>query len=528
MNKKQLQLDIDNFLHQSFQNRIIERGFQYFYNGNVSNMDMINDKLYASVTGASTYQVEVNLENLSLSHCDCPYESRCKHLVSVLYELKKLLENTSTLTIIANSDYSFDNPANVVSQLEQDLGTFIDELYQLLSKSGHYRNEQTTLIIKQFFEEVQTNQSTDKDKLQILAVYVIINELYNKANNYETYRFRQNRFLTFFNELLQQAYPAFKREVISSSSFAKWYTAILFGQLEKQEAGSPYEKLIATWLLCEERADILINYAERLLSDFDRPNLYLTKLASLLFLQANDGVQSLSLLKDIKTRLHHSDLIDHFFIMEQKNDYVMMKHWFELFFPYEKPKQGTILGKLYEDMLVETGTKEERLTIVWKSWLEQPSYASYRTRIKKFSEKEKSEVLDYIIPHLKENLFRPQTEATYYQIITDEGLYQEGVASLLIHKREVNTVTPEIEKLLKAIMKQHPELLLPFYHQLVERLVQKKSRVHYEEAASYIRQLKIIYQKINKTAIFATYLHGLRQRFKTFRAFIQELKTIDN
>ncbi|RXI98315.1 hypothetical protein DS745_18480 [Anaerobacillus alkaliphilus] len=527
MNKEQLEMDVDNFLQQFFQSRIVERGQQYFYNGNVSKMDINNDKLRASVTGANTYNVELNLENLALSHCDCPYESKCKHMVAVLYELKKLLNNASTLSVIVNSDYSFENPAKTMAQLGHDLIPFVESIYQLLSKSGHFSNEHSNLIIKQFFEEIKKNVNPENTKLQVLALTVLIDGLYKKANQYETYRFRQNRFLAFFNELLQQAYPTIKEEVLKGSAFYEWYTGLLFELLEKQENGSPYEKLIATWLLCEERETTLIKYAELLLVKNNNSNLFITKLASLLFLQANDGVRSLSLLKELKTRLHPSDLIDHFFIMEQKNDYVMMKHWFDLFFPYEKPKQGTILGNLYEDMLVETGTSEEKLTIVWKNWLEQPSFISYKSRMKKMGDIEKKTVLRYILPNLKENLFRPQTEATYYQIISEEELFQEGIASLLIQKREVNSLTPEIEKLLKMVMKQQPALLLPFYHQLVERLVQKKSRVHYEEAAYYIKQLKIIYEKIDKTAIFATYLHGLRQRFKTFRAFIQELKTID-
>ncbi|MCT8137866.1 hypothetical protein H1D32_08935 [Anaerobacillus sp. CMMVII] len=178
-------------------------------------------------------------------------------------------------------------------------------------------------------------------------------------------------------------------------------------------------------------------------------------------------------------------------------------------------------------MLIETGTDEEKLTIVWKNWLNQPSFLTFKSRIGKSNEVEKEKILHYIIPKLQADLYRPQTEATYYQIMTDQELFEDALTTLITHRKESNIITPEIEKLLKVVMKQKPELLLPFFHQLVERLVQKKSRVHYEEAALYIKQLKSIYMKLDKQQIYNTYVTGLKQRFKTYRAFIQELKKID-
>lgn len=528
MNKKQLQMSIDDFLETSFQSRIIERGLQYFHNGNVTKIDLANDKLSATVKGSTTYEVEVNLENLSLSYCDCPYEKMCKHLVAVLLELKKLLDDVSTLSLVVAEEYPLSNPTIAMERLRNDLTPYVGEIYQILAKTGHFNNDRSGIIVKQFYNELKRENESENDQFQILAMAVTLDELYKKATEYETYRFRQNRFLAFFNELFHYGYPAMKREVMRSSPFYDWFTTFLFDQLKQKANATPYEKLLATWLLCEEREENLINYAEMLLKDKKYGNLYLTKLASLLFLQANEGARSLTLLKHLKSQLHPSDLVDHFLIMEQKNDFVMMKHWFELFFPLEKkPKQGSVLGKLYEDMLVETGSAEEKLTIIWKNWLNQPSFLTYKSRIKKSNEDEKEQILQYIIPKLQADLYRPQTESTYYQIVTEEGLYEEALATLLTHKKETNVITPEIEKLLKTVTRQQPILLLPFYHQLVERLIQRKSRVHYEEAAFYIRKLKTIYEKLNNQETYNSYILGLKQRFKTFRAFIQELKKID-
>lgn len=531
INKKQLTIEIDHFLQRNFPKSILERGFVYYQNGHVTKMEIKNDKLLAKVSGTATYDVDVHLEKLSLSTCNCPYEANCKHLVAVFYELQKLLDKGLTLApVIANAfHYCCDEPNDMREQLKKDLAPYVKEIYHLLSKSGHFSNEHLIIIVKQFFEELQAVSNTKcVDQLQIMAMTVVIEELYKKAIDYETYRFRQNRFITFFNELLHFGHPMFKREVLRESNFYHWYTNYLFKQIKEDVESSPLEKIMATWLLCEEKESSLQTYGEMLLNEKTKSNhFFVTKLASLLFLQGNDGARSLTLLKDIKSLLHHSDLIDHFLIMEQKNDFIMMKHWFDLFFPYEKPKQGTVLGKLFEEMLVETGTSKEKITIVWKNWLEQPSFSTYKSRIKRSSNEEKQQILDFILPSLQKDLYRSQTEGTYYQIILEERLYRLGIQSLLTSKKDIFTMTPEIEKLLKMIMKEQPELLLPFYHQLVERLVQKKSRAHYEEAAYYIQQLKTIYKAIKKETTYQAFYVGLKQRFKTFRAFIQELNKLD-
>ncbi|OIJ10189.1 hypothetical protein BKP35_13855 [Anaerobacillus arseniciselenatis] len=408
------------------------------------------------------------------------------------------------------------------------LRPFVGDVYQTLSKSGHFNHEQFENIVQLFFEDLQKTTEDKKDQYTIIAMTVLTEQLLKKAIDYDTYRFRQNRFSAFFNELLHQGYPVMKREATKARSpFYDWYTSLLFDQLIHGEQTSPIEKLVTTWLLCEERENILIKHAEKLIKNNRKQKSFHIKLASLLYLQADDGVHSLTLLRDLQSTLHYSELIDHFLIMEQKHEFEMMKHWFEIFFPYDKPKQGSTLGKLYEEMLIETGTDEEKLTIVWKNWLQQPSFSSYISRVKKCNKKEKEKVLHFIIPQLQADLYRPQTEATYYQIVTEEELFEEGIESLLTAKKEVTTLSPEIEKLITNVMKKRPELLLPFLHQVVERLVQKKSRIHYVEAVHNIKQLKLIYEKLDQQQTFAFYVSGIKRRFKTFRAFIQELKKID-
>lgn len=74
--------------------QILERGLDYFENGNVIQIEELSDGVWqAEVEGSENYNVIVKLEGKSISdwNCDCPYDddSICKHVVAVLYVISE-------------------------------------------------------------------------------------------------------------------------------------------------------------------------------------------------------------------------------------------------------------------------------------------------------------------------------------------------------------------------------------------------------------------------------------------------------
>ena len=77
-----------------FENRILRRGYEYFKNGAIKAIEIMDDEVKAIVSGTEDYEVELSLEgnNLVDSHCDCPYAEsgeNCKHMAAVLYYLEE-------------------------------------------------------------------------------------------------------------------------------------------------------------------------------------------------------------------------------------------------------------------------------------------------------------------------------------------------------------------------------------------------------------------------------------------------------
>lgn len=74
-----------------FASHILERGYDYYCDGAVENIEIGCDDLRADVVGTEDYEVEISLNDGKVTdmYCSCPYAAggnNCKHMAAVLYE----------------------------------------------------------------------------------------------------------------------------------------------------------------------------------------------------------------------------------------------------------------------------------------------------------------------------------------------------------------------------------------------------------------------------------------------------------
>lgn len=74
-----------------FATHILERGYDYYCDDAVENMEVSDDIIRADVIGSEDYEVEISLSNGEVTgmYCSCPYAldgRNCKHMAAVLYE----------------------------------------------------------------------------------------------------------------------------------------------------------------------------------------------------------------------------------------------------------------------------------------------------------------------------------------------------------------------------------------------------------------------------------------------------------
>lgn len=81
-----------------FRGIILERGYEYYIQGLVENIEIEAESIHATVNGTEDYEVEIGLNNgkIDYMYCDCPYAedcNNCKHMAAVLYEYEERLQN---------------------------------------------------------------------------------------------------------------------------------------------------------------------------------------------------------------------------------------------------------------------------------------------------------------------------------------------------------------------------------------------------------------------------------------------------
>ena len=74
-----------------FEPHILERGYGYYLNNAVNNLEVSEHTIRADVEGTEDYEVEISLVDGEIEemYCSCPYAIggwNCKHMAAVLYE----------------------------------------------------------------------------------------------------------------------------------------------------------------------------------------------------------------------------------------------------------------------------------------------------------------------------------------------------------------------------------------------------------------------------------------------------------
>lgn len=84
-----------------FATHILERGYDYYIDDAVENIDISEDFIRADVVGSEDYEVEISINNGEVAdmYCSCPYASdgrNCKHMAAVLYKWSEGEEEEET------------------------------------------------------------------------------------------------------------------------------------------------------------------------------------------------------------------------------------------------------------------------------------------------------------------------------------------------------------------------------------------------------------------------------------------------
>lgn len=128
-----------------FQKRILDRGYDYYFDDRVEDLHINSNRIKAVVHGTDFYHVEIKLNGNQIigMSCDCPYAQdghNCKHMAAVLYEWQL----SATYPVI-------DNSKLVKEASEEDVRSFLiqvlDDNPDIVESFKQYTQNEFSLTI---------------------------------------------------------------------------------------------------------------------------------------------------------------------------------------------------------------------------------------------------------------------------------------------------------------------------------------------------------------------------------------------
>lgn len=115
----------------------------------------------------------------------------------------------------------------------------------------------------------------------------------------------------------------------------------------------------------------------------------------------------------------------------------------------------------------------------------------------------------------------PQSKEMYEEALLDYGKWQPWMDMQLSAGTEPLELRVSV---LQPLEKEAPELLLPFYHQAVERYILLKNRSGYKDAVKLLKRLGKLYKKMKREERWEQFLDAFVDRHGRLRALQEELR----
>ena len=189
---------------------ILERGYDYYCDDAVENMEISDDIIRADVIGSEDYEVEISLSNGEVTdmYCSCPYAldgKNCKHMAAVLYEWSENEEEEKKEEENAINTDLFQ-PAYTVNSHKKKL-TAVEELVRCANEEdvrsflAAVLAEDEKLLLR--FHNIINKQVTREDINNYIRQVDIIADKYLGRNHFISY-YEADGFISELEEIIDE------------------------------------------------------------------------------------------------------------------------------------------------------------------------------------------------------------------------------------------------------------------------------------------------------------------------------------
>ncbi|WP_042200444.1 SWIM zinc finger family protein [Paenibacillus camerounensis] len=514
-----------------FDDLTLKRGFQYFKQNRVETFSISEPrKMRALVEGREAYHVYISLDQFSRSYCDCPVDGPCKHMAAVLMHYAHA--QGRSVALLANAKATANRPKAASpdpadkgnrSALLKKLSGLIPEAtvaqwheyMQLLAAPLDHtvRNPQYTSRALSTIDEAKTGLSPAADRL-----------------------FRLHTRLFILEKLLQPVLPGAASAALGYS--LGYYTAIALSELRTDifsllQQPLPLETEPGEWPRVLDTVSHLRQAMLEETRDRSRDQPHLSACYDLLWrhwiVPSADGnalfSEELETLQQTEIGLKAAHSRQALLLAKGRMYFLLgddQAAWEQLRQASERP--GVHPDELLSFFVpLSQAGHWSRLT----AWLAEigplltsrlynlSDYARYwMDAVRQLPESE---------PLMWDTLsgMLPLSSEIYEELLLQYGKWREWMDyQLASGKIPADFRVTDLQPL----EKNAPELLLPFYHQAVERFVLEKNRHSYKSAVKLIKRLAKLYKKLKRDDRWEEFMDAFTSRNSRLRALQEELR----
>ncbi|MEX2416414.1 MAG: hypothetical protein WD424_09740 [Paenibacillaceae bacterium] len=522
----------------NFDEVTISRGFQYYKQGRVEGLTMSAPQyIEACVQGSDEYNVEMNLDFFSTSHCDCPVEGFCKHMVAVLldYASKQgrpvnMLVNAKSIVVTKPSfspsahTLNYSKAVQLAAKKSESKSKLMEHSAKIPTMSvieWHELFEQRTSQLPQNIRSFEYVEHAMKLILQLkpklannvehfymLNVHLfVLSKLIPKRNHYSGHFYSQSGHyadptITDMQETIETYFTSGDAMAVKpdNQSLLQQTLAYIRGQMlmessEKRYFLDVYHSYWHYWI-CPYTNDskpyteelLKLEQAGRELGSSLSRFQWLMAQAWMSFYMAKDE-EAWMLLKDAKTHTTiPSDMSMYFlYSLSQQQQWNRLLNWLTILSPLFRSYRRDYLYKYMEFWELAVNYLPDAEKSMW----------------------------DTLVAML------PYSRPIYEEKLVQQGRWKQWMDYHLSMGSDPSEFRVSE---LQPMEKNAPEVLLPFYHHAVERYVMHKNRDGYKAAVKLLKRLAKLYRKIKLEERWELYLTAFISRYSRLRALQEELR----
>ena len=525
-----------------FSKTILDRGYGYYMEGAVEDIDKEDDVISATVSGTWLYEVEIYLDNNEVHdmECDCPYAedgNYCKHMAAVLCELEhtdnaekpSVKESIGDIVNAANEATVRSFLTDVLENDEKLKQRFILLTSKQRSSLEHYKKLIDAIVYEHedkwgFFDYMEASDFYEDMEAFMDDIRIMIeNEQYRDAFQLSLYICQQVADVESDDDgemtMLMDDYSSFWAEIAEkiSPQDKDWLfeQALLEYEMNDSDFLDDYLEAFITRQFCEERfrhrvtdfIDLEINAAE---PDSYQRSFALRRMADYLNETDTPFEEIEEFCREHWEDIHMREWLAHRFI--QRNEWQKAIVLYEELLHSDSAYPGSATG--YREELLrlyrKTDNPAKALETLWDLVCQSKSHEHYSELKAQYTEAEWVQQREKVFP-----CFNGYGQA---RLLCEEKLYDRLWE--LLKDKDLHTVLSYEDVLLP---KYSAEILQKYNEYLNRAAMQASGRKAYQEWARLLKHMrKIEGGKELSKQIAADW----RIRYKNRSAMMDELKKL--